>query len=78
MDTLTIGIVSAIGGIVIGFILVNFFSKKKSQNHIDEMNAKADLAIQEARLTAKRLVDDAEVNAEKLISKAERENERRK
>ncbi|MBP7306406.1 MAG: ribonuclease Y [Saprospiraceae bacterium] len=66
------------GGIVIGFILVNFFSKKKSQNHIDEMNAKADLAIQEARLTAKRLVDDAEVNAEKLISKAERENERRK
>jgi len=77
MDTLTIGIVSAIGGIVIGFILVNFFSKKKSQNHIDEMNAKADLAIQEARLTAKRLVDDAEVNAE-LISKAERENERRK
>ena len=42
------------------------------------MNAKADLAIQEARLTAKRLVDDAEVNAEKLISKAERENERRK
>jgi len=78
MDTLTIGIVTAIGGIVIGFILVNFFSKKKSQNHIDEMNAKADLAIQEARLTAKRLVDDAEVNAEKLISKAERENERRK
>ena len=63
---------------MIGFILVNFFSKKKSQNHIDEMNAKADLAIQEARLTAKRLVDDAEVNAEKLISKAERENERRK
>ncbi len=78
MDTLTISIVSALVGIVIGFILVNFFSKKKSQNHIEEMNAKADLAIQEARLTAKRLVDDAEVNAEKLISKAERENERRK
>lgn len=42
------------------------------------MNAKADLQIQEARLSAKRLIDDAEVKAEKIISKGERDNEKRK
>ncbi len=79
MDIITISIIgSALGGVLVGFILVKFLVNKKSQNYIDEMNAKADLQIQESRLTAKRLVDDAEINAEKIISKAERENERRK
>lgn len=79
MDILTISIIgSALGGAFIGFLLVKLLGNKKSQNYIDEMNAKADLQIQESRLTAKRLIDDAEINAEKIISKAERENERRK
>jgi ribonuclease Y len=40
------------------------------------MNAKADLQIKEARLTAKRIVDEAETKAEKIVSKAEDNNER--
>lgn len=53
--------------------------KKKSQSHIEEMNAKADLQIQEARLSAKRLIIlMVEVKAEKIISKGERDNEKRK
>lgn len=67
-----------IGGAAIGFFVGNLILKKRMQNQVDEMNAKADLQIQEARLTAKRIVDDAEVNAEKIISKAERENEKKK
>lgn len=45
------------------------------------MNARADLQIQEARLTAKRIVDDAEVNAEKsslrLKERMKRKNSKR-
>lgn len=67
-----------LGGIAIGYLVVNMLFRRKAQKQIEEMNARADLQIQESRLTAKRLVDDAEVLAEKLISKAERENEKRK
>lgn len=63
-------------GFGIGFFLMRMFAKKQGDRHVTEMNAKADLVIQEARLTAKRLVDEAETSADKLISKAENENER--
>ena len=39
------------------------------------MNSKADLVVQEARVTAKRLVSEAETKADKLVSKAESKNE---
>jgi len=78
MDSTMIIIFGIIGGAAIGFFVGNLILKKRMQNQVDEMNAKADLQIQEARLTAKRIVDDAEVNAEKIISKAERENEKKK
>ena len=77
MDSTMIIIFGIIGGAAIGFFVGNLILKKRMQNQVDEMNAKADLQIQEARLTAKRIVDDAEVNAEKIISKAERENEKK-
>ncbi len=62
-------------GALIGFLVVFFFVKRQSAKRIEEMNAKADLEIKEARLTAKRLVDEAQVKAEKIIAKAESRNE---
>lgn len=69
-------IIGAVVGAILGFLLVQGMIKKKSQSRIDEMNAKADLEIKEARLTAKRLVSDAETKANKITSRADHENER--
>ncbi|MCC6462022.1 MAG: ribonuclease Y [Saprospiraceae bacterium] len=67
-------------GLVVGGILAYFFAsqivKKSNQSAIEESNRQADLAIQEARLTAKRITDEAAVKAEKVVGKAEAENER--
>jgi ribonuclease Y len=62
-------------GLIIGFIVIQLFLKKGNQGKIDEMNAKADLVVKEARLTAKRMVDEAETKAEKIMSKAESKHE---
>lgn len=70
---LVIGLV--VGGIVAYFI-ANSAVKKANQKSIEESNRQADLAIQEARLTAKRITDEASVQAEKVVGKAEAENER--
>lgn len=70
---LVIGLV--VGGIVAYFI-ANSAVKKANQKSIEESNRQADLAIQEARLTAKRITDEAAVQAEKVVGKAEAENER--
>jgi ribonuclease Y len=70
---LVIGLV--VGGIVAYFI-ANSAVKKSNQKAIEESNRQADLAIQEARLTAKRLTDEAAIQAEKVVGKAEAENER--
>jgi ribonuclease Y len=64
----------AIGG-VLGYFGVQAYIKKAQQTVIEESNRKADLALQEARLSAKRLTDEAELKSETLIAKAERKNE---
>jgi ribonucrease Y len=46
-----------------------------NKKRIGEFNQQTDLALKEARLTAKRLVDEAETKAEKIVSKAEATNE---
>ncbi|MEN0002529.1 MAG: ribonuclease Y [Bacteroidota bacterium] len=74
-----IGIGLGIGllvGAIVSYFIVNFLIKKTQQAKIEEINAKADLEIKEARLTAKRLVDEAQTKSEKLISQAESKNER--
>lgn len=64
----------AIGG-VLGYFAVQAYIKNAQQTVIEESNRKADLALQEARLSAKRLTDEAELKSETLIAKAERKNE---
>jgi len=68
-----------IGGGVVGavaaFLLVKSMITRANQGKIDEMNGKADLMLQEARLTAKKTEDKAQLRAEKIVSKAESKNE---
>lgn len=67
-------------GLVVGGAVAYFIAsratKASNQKAIEEGNRQADLVIQEARLSAKRLTDEASVKAEKIVSKAEGENER--
>ena len=70
---IAIGIVAGVG---IGYFIVQGLMKKAALRKIEEMNAKADLEIKEARLTAKRIVDEAETKAEKVMGQAESHHER--
>ncbi len=62
-------------GTILAFIAVGLLLRRNNQKQTEEVNKKADLVIQEARLTAKRMVDEAETNAEKMVAKAEAKNE---
>ena len=76
MDIIGNGLVIGLAvGAIIGFIIVLLFLKRGNQRKIEEMNAKADLVVKEARLTAKRITDESELNAEKIMSKAESKHE---
>lgn len=82
MDITSI-IIGLVVGAVVAYIIASLTTKKVNSKAIEESNRQADLAIQEARLTAKRITDEASVDVEKarvkaqeIISKAEAENER--
>jgi ribonuclease Y len=75
MEIISILIGLAIGGVA-AWLLASATIKKGNQKSIEEQNRQADLIIQEARLTAKRIEDEAAVKAEKVVSRAEAENER--
>lgn len=68
-------IIGLLIGVGVGFFIVQAILKKSGASKTEEMNRKADLVVQEARLSAKRIVDEAETKADKLLSKAEHENE---
>lgn len=68
-------IVAVIAGALAGFVIVGYIVKKNLQTKTDEINAKADLIIQEAKLSSKRIIDEAETRAEKINAKAEAKNE---
>jgi len=53
-------------GAILGFVIVNAFIRKANKSKIEEINAKVDLEIKEARLTAKRIIDDAESKNERI------------
>ena len=74
-----IGIGIAIGllvGAAVGYFLLQVTLKRSYQKKVDEINAKTDLEVKEARLAAKRITDEAEVKAEHIVSNAEAKNER--
>ena len=76
MDLGAVGpIVGLLVGILIGAGIVNFLFKKGQKAKIDGINAKADLTIKEAKLTAKRIEDEATNKAKSLLSNAESKNE---
>lgn len=62
-------------GLVLGYFLANMLIKGGKKRLLEESNQKADLAVQEARLTAKRITDEAEMKAEKLLAQAEAKHE---
>ena len=62
-------------GLVIGFLLATFLIRGGKKRILEESNQKADLAVQEARLTAKRITDEAETKAEKTLAQAEAKHE---
>jgi len=64
-----------VGGVV-AYLFASQYFKKANQKAAEEGSRQADLIIQEARLSAKRITDEASVKAEKVISRAEAENER--
>ena len=76
MDWITALIIGVIAGAIIGFFIVQLFVKRSQQAKNEELNKKADLVVQEARLTAKRLVDEAETKANKLVSQAESKHDK--
>ena len=75
MTTIIGAIIGLIVGAVVAYLGVNAWLKNLNQNKVDDANRKADLTVQEARLTAKRLTDEAETKASNVLDKAEQRNE---
>ncbi len=78
MGIVEIGI-GLIGGLVlgaiVGFFIVQTMIKKANKTSTDELNRKADLVVQEAHISAKRITEEANIKADKLLAKAESKNE---
>ncbi len=76
LEEIGIGLViGLIIGAIVGFIIVRMILGKSNQSKIEEMNAKADLVIKEARLTASRITDEAKTKADRVVSRADSKNE---
>lgn len=69
-------IIGLLLGAIVAYVLATQAVKKANQKAQEENHRLADLALQEARLSAKRIEDEASLKAEKIVSKAEAENER--
>ena len=65
------GIVGLLAGSGIGYGIIRAIMKGK----INDVNAKADLALKEAQINGQRKLDEAANKADKIISKAESKNE---
>lgn len=76
MDIVIGVIIGLVVGGIMAYVIATRATKQSNQKALEEGNRQADLAIQEARLTAKRLTDEASLKAEKVVGKAEAENER--
>src|SRR5690625_5740701 len=52
-------------GVVIGYLIIRQMYKKSYRSKTEEMNKKADLVVQEARLAAKRILDEADMKSDR-------------
>lgn len=68
-------IAGAVIGAIISYLVVQQMLKKANDGRMDEMNKKADLVLQEAHISAKRVHSEAETQAEKILARAEAKNE---
>jgi len=62
-------------GVIVGIFGGGMFARSGQKKKLEEINAKTDLEIKEARLTAKRMIDEAEIKSKDLIAQSERKNE---
>ena len=69
-------IIGLLIGAIVAYVLTTQAVKRANQKAQEENHRLGDLALQEARLSAKRIEDEAALKAEKILSKAEAENER--
>lgn len=75
MDPIIMAVAGVVLGLIIGYLVATFLISGGKKRLLEESNQKADLAIQEARLNAKRITDEAEMKAEKIVAQAEAKNE---
>ncbi len=75
MNEILLAVGLGVVGLILGYLLATLVIKGGKKRLLEESNQKADLAIQEARLTAKRISDEAEMKAEKILSQAEAKHE---
>ncbi len=69
------GIVGLVLGLIVGYLVMRVTLKKSNHAAIEDINKKSDLALAEAKLSAKRIVDEAENKAEKVVARAEHKHE---
>jgi len=75
MNVMILAVGLGVLGLAIGYLIATMVIKGGKKRLLEESNQKADLAIQEARLTAKRITDEAEMKAEKVLSQADAKHE---
>ena len=68
-------IIALIGALIVGGLGGYFSMSAIFKKRIAETNAKSDITLKEAELTAKRRIDEAEIQAEKIVGKAQQTNE---
>lgn len=76
MDIITGLGIGLVLGLIVGFVVMMVRNKGVLTAKLEEINARSDQEVKEARLTAKRIVDEAETKAEKIEAGAELKNEK--
>jgi len=76
METIFGLIGGLVAGAIVAFGAVSMFLKKGNLAKVEDANKKADLQLEEARISAKRITDEATHKADKIIGGAESKNEK--
>ena len=76
METIFGLIGGLVAGAIVAFGAVSMFLKKGNLAKVEDANKKADLQLEEARISAKRITDEATHKADKIIGSAESKNEK--